>query len=75
MRTFCFLLVILMSGCVSAPPQGKAGWSVSLVNIYLGGSHTRVDTENVLTGTNTQNHTLPIDARFEDAVTATLPAK
>lgn len=60
------LLALLAAGCVSAPPGARAGWSVSLVAIQLGGSQTTVETQNYVQGTNvTQRHSLPIQADMQ----------
>lgn len=66
-RMLSILAVGLLSGCVSAPPGSRSGWSVSLVNItvQLGGSRTdpAIDTINTLAPNATQTHTLPVDAQ------------
>lgn len=68
------LLPLLLSGCVSAPPGARAGWSISLISINLGGTHNQIDTHNTLTGTNiVQRHTLPIDATQSDPTTIAIP--
>ena len=74
MKTVLALIAVLaVAGCVSAPPGARAGWSVSLVSIQLGGSQTTVDTQNNLVGTNvTQRHTLG-DAAVSDPTTVSLP--
>lgn len=71
---FCAAMVILspfIGGCCT-PADGRpcSGWSVSLisVNIQLGGTSTRVDTDNTLGPNSSQKHSLPIDARFQDPV-------
>lgn len=60
------VLAMLMSGCVSAPPGARAGWSISLVNItvQMGGTRTdpTVDTINTVGPNGQQTHTLPVDA-------------
>jgi starvation-inducible outer membrane lipoprotein len=64
--------LLLLAGCVSAPPGSRAGWSVSLIQIQLGGTATTVDTINNLQGTNiVQRHSLPIDANVAAPTTIT----
>lgn len=61
-------------GCVSAPPGSRAGWSVSLVSIQLGGTSSTVDVQNYVQGTNvTQRHRLPMDIEATDPTTVSLP--
>lgn len=75
MKTILSVMVCgLLSGCVSAPPGSRAGWSVSLIQIQLGGTATTVETQNYLNGTNiVQRHSLPIDADVAAPTTITAP--
>jgi hypothetical protein len=60
------VLAMLMSGCVSAPPGARAGWSVSLVSItvQMGGTRTdpTIETINTVGPNGQQTHTLPVTA-------------